>query len=714
MTIDKLISFQIERQFPAIYREDGPELVQFIKEYYKFLETQDNQSIYNGRRMFEYKDIDTTLNRFLIFFKKKYLTDLPFNDETIRLIVKNILGLYRRKGTQGGLELFFRLFYNEEIKVYYPSKDVLKPSDSNWKRGSYLQIVPNDGIFTSTRSSRSYTYNDIIGKTIIGSASRARATVDKINFVLINNSLIPIIFINDITSNFIGLENIFCQLDGNPVSFGIINGSLTNIAVDTSFRGTLDNEVGDLVTFRTSPDGIGGRGLVTEVTENFTGIVEYSVIDGGWGYSVDSTKLLVSNQIIFLDNAGGKFTPLETLEDSFGNRGIVIGQNDISVGVKMEDGDEFANSENIFTVDRDVNINISTLSPIDGIRLVAKNDTSPGQLFPDTANTADVILAEITNEETVSLIFDIIGDYANVTIDSSNYNDPPAQQPMSGSTDPVTANTVLSDAFDLTPVELGSIVRFGNLDPGIDYVNDVFAVAYDTRLTLFTKKNQLVTLEDLPATLGVGSEIAQGSIQGRVVALQNNTLTVRPYSYFGFNSTTPITFGGSSWNIVSVATDFSSTEISGFNANIGTITSFGVGKITAVLIIDSGYGYADNKQVQIIDSEGNIAALGTTSSRGQGSSGGFWSSFNSHLNGYLKTEEDDGVDDYFEAGKRIHDNNFYQEYAYEIQSKIDLKEYEESLKAITHVAGTKVFGKFNLEELLETNVSAAAASVEIS
>jgi hypothetical protein len=714
MAIDKLISFQIERQFPAIYREDGPELVQFVKEYYKFLETQDNQSVYNGRRMFEYKDIDTTLNRFLIFFKKKYLADLPFNDETVRLIVKNILGLYRRKGTQGGLELFFRLFYNEDIKVYYPSRDVLKPSDSRWRSGLYLQMFPNDGVFTSTRATRSYTYNDIVGKTIIGGASRARATVDKINFILINNTLKPIIFINDNTANFIGLESIFCELDGVPISFGVINGSLTSINVDTNFRGTLNNEIGDQVTFRTSPDGIGANGLVTGVTENFTGIVEYSVIDGGWGYSVDSTKLLVSNQIIFLDNTGGKFTPLETLEDAFGNRGIVIGQNDISVGVRMENGDEFANSENISTVDRDVNINISTLSPTSGIRLVAKNDSSPGQLFPDTANAADVILAEITNEETVSLIFDVIGDYANVVINSSNYNDPPAEQPMSGTADPVTANTVLSDAFDLTPVELGTIVRFDNADPGSDYVNDVFAIAYDTRVTLFTKKNQLLTLENIPATLGVGNEIAQGSIRGRVVALQDNTLTVRPYSYLGFNSTTPITFGGANWNVVSVATDFSSTEISGFNASIDTITSFGVGKITSVSIIDSGYGYGDNKQVQIIDSEGNIAAIGTTSSRGQGSAGGYWSSLNSHLNGYLKTIEADGVDDYFESGKRIHDNDFYQEYAYEIQSKIDLKEYEESLKEITHVAGTKVFGKFNLEELLETNVNASAASIDIS
>ena len=715
MSIDKLISFHIERQFPAIYREDGAELIQFVKEYYKFLETEDNQSIYNGRRMFEYRDIDTTIDRFVIFFKNKYLSDLPFDGNTVRIVIKNILGLYRRKGSKGGLELFFRIFYNESIKVYSPSRDVLKPSDSVWRSGRYLQMIPNDGLFSSSRApGKTYTYVDIIGKKITGGASRAKATVDKINFILINNTFIPIIFINDNTADFLSQENIFCELEGIPISFGIINGSLSSVDVDTRFKGTLNNQIGDLVTFRTSPNGIGSAGVVTAVSENFTGIIEYDVIDGGWGYSIDTTKLLVSNQILFLDNTGGKFNILETLEDSAGNRGIVIGQDNISVGVKMDAGDEFSNNATISTVDRVTNVNISTLSPDTEIRIVGKNDTSPGELYPDTSDTNDVILAEIDNEETVSLIFDVIGDYVGVSLNAANYNSPPAAQPMSGVTNPVTINTVLSDAFDLLPVELGTIVRFDNINPGADYVNDVYAIAYDTRVTLFTKKKQLVTLENVPATLNIGSEIAQGLIRGKVISIQDNTLTVRPYSYTGFNASTFITFGGANWNVISVTSDFSSEEISGFNATIDTVTSFGVGRITKVSVVDSGYGYGDDRIAEIIDSSGNIAAKGTTSTSGQGSSGGFWSSLNSHLNGYTKTISGDGSDTYFDAGKRVHDNRYYQEYSYEIQSKIDIKEYEEPLKEITHVAGTKVFGRFNLEEMIETNVDVRNATIVTS
>ena len=75
--IEKNISLFIKQQFPAIYREDGPELVQLVEDYYKWSETQTNQHIYHQRRYFETKDIDTTLESMIIFFKKKFMADLP-------------------------------------------------------------------------------------------------------------------------------------------------------------------------------------------------------------------------------------------------------------------------------------------------------------------------------------------------------------------------------------------------------------------------------------------------------------------------------------------------------------------------------------------------------------------------------------------------------------------------------------------------------------
>jgi len=700
MAIDKLISFHIERQFPAIYREDGQELVQFVKEYYKFLETNTSQSLYNGRRIYEYRDIDTTLERMLLFFKNKYLADLIFDDTTIRIIVKNILGLYRRKGTKDGLTLFFQLFYNETIKVYNPSRDMLRPSDSEWKKGRYLQMFPNDGIFTSTRNSLQYTYQDIIGKTVIGEASEAKAVVDKINLIILNNSIVPIVFINDITGNFIGLEGIVSVINGIPVRFGTIDGSLSSIAIDNNFRGTLNNNIGDIVTFKSVSDSIGGRGLVTNVTTEFTGVVSYEVADGGWGYSVDSTKLLVSNQVIFMDNSALNFTILEKLVDTNGNTGVVIGQSDLLVAVKADAGKEFSNSYVISTVDRTPNVTLNSLSGSTAIRVVAKNDTSPGNLYPDTLNASDVKVGELKNTETVSLIFDVIGDFTSVPLNSSDYNTvPPAVKAMTGTASPVTLSTPLNTAFDLSSVDLGTIVRFDNIDPGADYENDVYSVAYDTRVTLFERKPQEITLQNIPATLNIGDEVTQSSVGGKVIAIQDTTITIVPYSYYGFNSTDPIVFGGENWPIVALSTKFNSINFAGYNATIDSITNFGIGRIVNVDIIDSGYGYLHNEIVDVIDSAGRTAAKGTISARSQGSTGGYWASLDSHLNGYSNKN---GLLEYFDSGKRIQDSEYYQEYSYEVQSKLGIEQYEENLKEITHVAGTKLFGRFNLEDNIES------------
>ena len=167
MQIEKFISQQINSQLPGLYREDAQDLIEFVKAYYQFLEETSNQSIYNTRRMFEYRDIDQTLPSLLEFFKEKYLEDLDLDKIDTKFLIKNVLDLYRRRGSQEGLELFFKMFYDKKVSIYYPSKDILRPSSSTWQTGDFLQLYPADPT----------TFNDISNKLIIGSISKATAIV---------------------------------------------------------------------------------------------------------------------------------------------------------------------------------------------------------------------------------------------------------------------------------------------------------------------------------------------------------------------------------------------------------------------------------------------------------------------------------------------------------------------------------------------------------
>lgn len=710
--IEKNIAFKIAQQFPALYRENGPELVKLVEEYYRFQETQPNQSVYNARRMFEYRDVATTLSSMIVFFQKKYLADLPLlDDATVRFVVKNILDLYRRKGTESGILLFFRMFYQEDVEIRYPAQYILKPSESKWKTGTYLQMFPNNNTFYKSDNVTYYTYEDLISKNIVGSISKAKAIVDKINFIMLNNTLTPIIYITETKGKFIKYDDIITRIGGEDISFGILNGSASSLEVDLEYGGTTGNKVGDILDI-VSLTGSGGKAIVTEVEDEFTGTVDYKILDGGFGYTIENTKLLVSNQSIVLKNENFGFTVLETLRDSANNEGIVIGQNSASVGLRMNPGQSFDISRPISTVDRNPNITLPLYNPVTQQGLVfsvaPKNESSPGPLLPENGNAnTDVQVETLANIETVSLITDVIQPFLNVNINAPNYNDPPATQQMSGVANPINLSTPLNQAFDLTPFDIGTIVSFKNIDPGQDYVNDVFSLARDHVILAFDRFDQILLIDDFSAAFSIGDTITQPAtgVSGIItdVNSDNSYIKVRPFSYYGFNSVNPITHKGNSYDVLAVERDYSSKKF-GENAVVQSKTLFSTGRISAARISNSGFGYIDGQEVFLVDETGEIQARAILRANSQGITAGFWGSLSSHINGYVKTIADDGVDEYFDGNIKIQDSDYYQEYSYEIRSTIDENRYLDVLKQNVHLAGSKVFSKFVYKNKADINI----------
>ena len=429
--------------------------------------------------------------------------------------------------------------------------------------------------------------------------------------------------------------------------------------------------------------GTGAKVIVTEVSENFTGEIIYSVVEGGFGYTTENTLLLVSNQTLFVNNNPNIFVLYETLEDQFGNRGIVIGWNNIIVGVRMEDGMEFVPSSIIETVDRSVNITIPVTE------VVSKNGSSPGPLYPEvvSSNTAtpqeidDSVRAVIDNEETVFLITDIIGNYLDVPLNAADYSDPPALQPMSGNTSPINLSTPINEAFDLAAITLGRLVRFDNINPGSEYTNQVFATAIDPTAVSIDRVDQIISLASINSSFSIGEVVSQNGVQGIIRGISGTNITITPYSYEGFNGTDPITFRGNTYDVLGATRDYSSKKY-GDNAIINAITDFAVGKVQSVSVLNSGFGYINGSRIRLRDESGEVVAVGVVSARKQGVSEGFWRSFDSHVNIY--------------DNKRLQDSFYYQDYSYEISSETGINRYEQTLKDIAHPAGMKPFGKFLL------------------
>jgi hypothetical protein len=284
----------IDLQFPALYREEGEFMVEFTKAYYKFLDERMDRNIPKLR------DIDTTLASFLIFFKKKYLADLPL-DTVIdtRFIIKHVTDLYKRKGTQESLELLFQLFYNEQIEVFYPSTNILKPSDSVWGGDTYLEMKP---VFVVD------DYAIQKGDRISGSLSLASAFVDEIIFVNFTGSFTPIAYLSNIVGKFLADDSISVTRSGITSSVGkLIAGSINSSAINQSNR-ISGQTIGNRLKLVSDKFGIDATATVLAVSDAATGQINFAVEDGGFGYvnptSLTATNAVgISNQVIIVSQA---------------------------------------------------------------------------------------------------------------------------------------------------------------------------------------------------------------------------------------------------------------------------------------------------------------------------------------------------------------------------------------------------------------------------
>jgi len=706
--IVKNISLFTENHFPNIYLEDGSELVDLARQYYKWLETDQSQSIYNARRMFEYRDISTTLEKMLVFYKKKFLADLPYNKDTISFVVRNILDLYQRKGTSDGIELFFKLFYDETALITYPATQMLKPSNSQWNTGNYLQLFANSNEFFS-ESGQKYTYADLIARNVQGSLSEAKAAVRAVNLVVLNGGLIPIIYIDQVQGIFQRYDQLSTYINGEFVVFGQMNGSLTNINMDLDYnQATTGNKVGDILNVVTSDTAVGGKVIVTGITTKITGEIKYRIENGGWGYTLENTALEVSNQVVFPVFGGSYATmddiapvPLERVTNG-SLTGEIIGYSDEVIAIKVNDpgGIGYLTADTITTLDRvDDQGNPNNIS-FTVLQASEFNNTSPGDLFPDTGDPLDVAVNTLTNVEAINVITDPIAPYLSITVDAADYG---AATPMSGSASPVNYTTVLSDAFDLTSINVGTIDTFKNVVPGSGYKFDVWAIARDPVISSLSRYDQEISFPN-PATAGafnINEIITEQStgVQG-IIRKTNSSLgyiTVTPYSYYGFSGG-PIVRGGGVGDVyvvLDVNRDYSST-VAGLNADIETVTSFAAGKIETVAVRGSGFGYLNDEVATLTNDLGEPQAQGLVDATRMGVTAGYWAEYSSHLNGFTKTLAEDGEDEYYEGNMRIQDSDYFQEYSYVIKSKIDPGKYQKLLRESVHLAGTKPFSQFLL------------------
>jgi hypothetical protein len=188
--IEPAIDNLIASMFPSFYEEEGQVFIEFVKEYFSWLETT-GQAVYYARGHIQNKDVDLTIDQFLLHFKKKFTPNVIYNTHSdVQDMVKQSLPFYRSKGTDLSFTLFFNLVYGSPATVFHPGDYVFSLSSGDYHKDVYLEISPAE------------TNSQFLGQEIVGVTSGAIAFVDRIIRRIINGRIVDVMYISAISGLF--------------------------------------------------------------------------------------------------------------------------------------------------------------------------------------------------------------------------------------------------------------------------------------------------------------------------------------------------------------------------------------------------------------------------------------------------------------------------------------------------------------------------------
>lgn len=699
-SIEKKISNLIEGQFPQFYQEEGPDFILFTKAYYEWLESE-GQAVSQARNLFDYRDIDNTLENFLEFFQLKYLYGIPFRIiSNKRFLLKHILDVYRSKGTIQCYKLLFKLIYNQEIEVYLPGVDLLKPSDGTWVEPLYLEVT--DSVLTKT----------LVGKTIVGTSSGTTATVESFITEPINNNIVATVFISNMMpkgGQFIYGEKIVNIYDkdnteiinicptilGSVDSLEIINGGQNfNIGdiIEVMHKDIVNNEI--------ISSGIDAKLKVTGLSRAL-GSINFNIEKGGFGYTSntnifiykgdnDATGQGASFQIsnysykrsieyntdLIVDyrdkliNASTFGFPANTSANNSSNLNQVFSYQNNYFGTiaslsYINTGNGYSNNLNVFV--RSTQLASNALPGAISYNTTSNTISGTGTVFQGNSSTTffspgDVICLQANSSNALSIEYQIIKTVDSNTSMTLYY--------------PPKYNSTNLATYKNAPVVLPS--NFAVYEPTM-YRPDGTINGINEKIT--------------------GTPSSGNNIIANVVAIDsgkgyNEGELVYAYLYNGLNTV----------NIVSAGSGYSNLEplifLGGDASSVasGYITTDGSGGITSAVLTNGGSNYRSIPKIEVQTANGSggvltaevsefnttVKVTGKVIKNGVGRRQGYWSTTRGFLN----------------SDKYIQDSDFYQDYSYLIKAALTLDKYKDILYNTFHTAGSELFGQFydQLEE----------------
>tara|TARA_Y100000004_G_scaffold190645_1_gene248110 strand:+ start:157 stop:2064 length:1908 start_codon:yes stop_codon:yes gene_type:complete len=313
--IKQKISYLIEDQLPAFIQENNPGFVDFLEAYYEWLEKEDNPYT-TPVGLLATKDVDTTADSFLTYFKNEFLKNFPKklavdkNGNTLdeRRVLKNIREFYSAKGSEKAYRLLFRIIYNSTVEFDYPKNYILYPSDGKWIENKSLKVSSNNGkkLF-QIKKKEIFQYDE--NNNII-----ARAIVDEVLKYDSGPYSVTELQLSQIQGTFDSKYSVTFNLD-EGISF---TERIYKVVSDLQITGQpgFNFAIGDVITIGLKARGASGtsfRAVVSEVNST-GGIKNVRIENSGVDYNAREETIEELYYLVYDVQRGGKILDSENIK----------------------------------------------------------------------------------------------------------------------------------------------------------------------------------------------------------------------------------------------------------------------------------------------------------------------------------------------------------------------------------------------------------------
>jgi hypothetical protein len=701
-------SFLVASQLPEFVRRDHPLFVEFMENYYKFLE-QDGQLLYTTKNFDDFYDIDVinadvredeleghtdSANSYHILQQKFYDNFIKYIPSTsladLDLILKHSKDFYRSTGSEKSVRFIARILFNKNADIYYPQTNILKASDGKWfiEKSLNVRDITVDGVANTDAFSR------FVNTTIRGNTSNSTAKVEAVNPYFDAGVLVTELKVSGVEQDFTNGEKLFCTIEDEGEFKELAANLYSGIIVKTTVTSPGSGYVQGASVPVEAANGQGAQIIISKVAKaKLEGTIKgVTVVLPGAGYQTNTALLFTGGG----GSGAAANVNIVDVSETYHPSSYSIVANTIEI---------VANNIIANTLDNNEGFAYSNLATVSITTANLDLSTGPGA----TVNIATLSFAQQNSNvyfETGDVLF-VRGPNTYHTIIESNryYWELNVSPGLAGSLANLSfdvhkkpnVNTVLSSAFNYwTYGNCGPIVATAIINPGSGYVElpsvsvvsntQIRSLGILGRLEIYGggtgyANGDVIQFINKPGSYGIGAN-AQ-------VSLVDTNGTIQQVSWFAIPGHLP---GGSGYT-QELLPDVSIISANGTNANVKVVAIIGdgaqlesksdvIGSIQELRIVSGGFGYETPPTLNLSSQGDGTAQAYANIVTGIYTYQGRYLNQDGQLSSYVFLE----------------DRDYYQKYSYVVKIDESLNKYRQALKDLIHPAGLKLFGEYLYED----------------